>query len=202
MSELSDLYQEVILDHNRRPHNFRVIDPASATQEGYNPLCGDRLTLYLKVAGRRHRRHGVPGLRLRHLEGVGVADDRCGEGQDRRAGARAVRAFHQMITSRARQPPARTWASWPCWLGRPRVPDAREVRGPRLAHVEGGGVGAAGRPGQHRVSGAPGLRPAAHAHHVQCRGFLPMMPIGGDDAQPTRPPTINRSRSADIVPDP
>jgi nitrogen fixation protein NifU and related proteins len=49
MSELSDLYQEVILDHNRRPHNFRVIDPASAKQEGYNPLCGDRLTLYLTV---------------------------------------------------------------------------------------------------------------------------------------------------------
>ena len=51
MSELNDLYQEVILDHNRRPHNFRVIDPASAKQEGYNPLCGDRLTLYLTLDG-------------------------------------------------------------------------------------------------------------------------------------------------------
>ena len=49
MSELQDLYQEVILDHNRRPRNFRVIDHASAAQEGYNPLCGDRLTLYVKV---------------------------------------------------------------------------------------------------------------------------------------------------------
>ena len=49
MSELSELYQEVILDHNRRPHNFRVIDSATAKQEGYNPLCGDRLTLYLTV---------------------------------------------------------------------------------------------------------------------------------------------------------
>jgi nitrogen fixation NifU-like protein len=51
VSELNDLYQEVILDHNRRPHNFRVIDPATAKQEGYNPLCGDRLTLYLTVDG-------------------------------------------------------------------------------------------------------------------------------------------------------
>ncbi len=51
MSELSDLYQEVILDHNRRPRNFRVIDAASAKQEGYNPLCGDRLTLYLTLDG-------------------------------------------------------------------------------------------------------------------------------------------------------
>lgn len=51
MSTLSDLYQEVILDHNRRPRNFRVIEPASAAQEGYNPLCGDRLTLYLTIDG-------------------------------------------------------------------------------------------------------------------------------------------------------
>ena len=51
MSELTDLYQEVILDHNRRPHNFRAIDAATATQEGYNPLCGDRLTLYLTLDG-------------------------------------------------------------------------------------------------------------------------------------------------------
>ena len=49
MSELTDLYQEVILDHNRRPHNFRAIEAASAKQEGYNPLCGDRLTLYLTL---------------------------------------------------------------------------------------------------------------------------------------------------------
>ncbi len=51
MSELTDLYQEVILDHNRRPHNFRAIDAASAKQEGYNPLCGDRLTLYVTLDG-------------------------------------------------------------------------------------------------------------------------------------------------------
>lgn len=52
MSGLSDLYQEVILDHNRRPRNFRAIDGATR-QEGYNPLCGDRLTLYVKVEGGR-----------------------------------------------------------------------------------------------------------------------------------------------------
>ena len=51
MSDLADLYQEVILDHNRRPRNFRRMADASHTAEGYNPLCGDRLTLYLKVAG-------------------------------------------------------------------------------------------------------------------------------------------------------
>jgi nitrogen fixation protein NifU and related proteins len=51
MSDLSDLYQEVILDHNRRPRNFHAIPDASHTAEGYNPLCGDRLTLYMKLTG-------------------------------------------------------------------------------------------------------------------------------------------------------
>jgi nitrogen fixation NifU-like protein len=51
MADLTDLYQEVILDHNRRPRNFHVLDDASHSAEGFNPLCGDRLTLYLKLAG-------------------------------------------------------------------------------------------------------------------------------------------------------
>ena len=50
MADLTDLYQEVILDHNRRPRNFHALADASHTAEGYNPLCGDRLTLYLKLA--------------------------------------------------------------------------------------------------------------------------------------------------------
>jgi nitrogen fixation protein NifU and related proteins len=49
--ELRDLYQEVIFDHNRNPRNFRVIDNADRKVDGFNPLCGDRLTLYLKMDG-------------------------------------------------------------------------------------------------------------------------------------------------------
>ena len=49
MSDLRDLYQEVILDHNKRPRNFRVITDANRKADGFNPLCGDRLTLYLQV---------------------------------------------------------------------------------------------------------------------------------------------------------
>ena len=51
MSDLRELYQEVILDHNKRPRNFRVIDHATRTAKGHNPLCGDRLTLYLTLDG-------------------------------------------------------------------------------------------------------------------------------------------------------
>lgn len=49
-TDLQDLYQEVILDHNRRPRNFRTLD-AGQKAEGFNPLCGDRITVYLTVAG-------------------------------------------------------------------------------------------------------------------------------------------------------
>ncbi len=47
--DLRDLYQEVIFDHNRNPRNFRVMENANRKVEGFNPLCGDRLTLYLNV---------------------------------------------------------------------------------------------------------------------------------------------------------
>ena len=53
MDGLGDLYQEVILDHNRRPRNFRAIEHSSRQRVGYNPLCGDRLTLYLTLDGDR-----------------------------------------------------------------------------------------------------------------------------------------------------
>jgi len=49
MSELNDLYQEVILDHSKNPRNHRKPESFSQTADGYNPLCGDRLTVYLVV---------------------------------------------------------------------------------------------------------------------------------------------------------
>ncbi|MFO1519147.1 MAG: SUF system NifU family Fe-S cluster assembly protein [bacterium] len=51
MSELSELYQEVILDHNRKPRNFQKLEGANRKAEGYNPLCGDQLTVFLKLEG-------------------------------------------------------------------------------------------------------------------------------------------------------
>jgi nitrogen fixation NifU-like protein len=53
MSDLSDLYQEVILDHNRRPRNFGPLAGATRIANGHNPLCGDRLKLYLRLDGDR-----------------------------------------------------------------------------------------------------------------------------------------------------
>ena len=49
MSELSELYQEILLEHNSKPRNFRKLEQATQSAEGYNPLCGDRITLYLNL---------------------------------------------------------------------------------------------------------------------------------------------------------
>lgn len=49
MSELSELYQQVILDHNKKPRNFHKIDSANHIAEGFNPLCGDQLTVYAQL---------------------------------------------------------------------------------------------------------------------------------------------------------
>ena len=48
---IKDLYQEVILDHSKRPRNFRTLEEANRSAEGYNPLCGDRCKIFLKEAG-------------------------------------------------------------------------------------------------------------------------------------------------------
>ena len=49
--DLGELYQETLLDHNKNPRNFRVIDPATHRAEGHNPLCGDKVTVFLEMDG-------------------------------------------------------------------------------------------------------------------------------------------------------
>lgn len=106
MSQLSELYQEVILDHNRRPRNFHSIDGASRRQEGFNPLCGDRLTLYVKLDGDRIADVAFQGsgcaiskasasLMTEALKGKTVADAEA-----------LFERFHRMITSPPEEPPA------------------------------------------------------------------------------------------------
>lgn len=50
MSDLSELYQELILDHNKSPRNHRELDQPDGKAEGFNPLCGDRITVYVNIA--------------------------------------------------------------------------------------------------------------------------------------------------------
>lgn len=53
MADLRELYQEVIFDHNRNPRNFRVMDPADRRADGFNPMCGDKVTVFLRLDGER-----------------------------------------------------------------------------------------------------------------------------------------------------
>jgi len=53
MSDLRELYQDLIIDHSKRPRNFRVLAAANHTSEGYNPLCGDKVTVFLELEHER-----------------------------------------------------------------------------------------------------------------------------------------------------
>ena len=99
MADLRDLYQEVILDHNRRPHNFRPIDEADRVCEGFNPLCGDRLTLFVDLEG--------DIIRDLSFEGTGCAISRASaslmtdalKGKSMAEAQLLFERFHQLVTS-------------------------------------------------------------------------------------------------------
>ena len=98
MSDLRDLYQEVILDHNRRPRNFGPLPEANHQAEGNNPLCGDRITVYLDLEGDRIRNISFQGagcaistasasLMTEALKGHSVEEARS-----------LFHGFHEMVT--------------------------------------------------------------------------------------------------------
>ena len=104
MSDLSELYQEVILDHNKRPRNYRQLEDASHRAEGYNPLCGDRLNLFVRLDGDRIADIGFVGsgcaiskasasLMTDALKGLTVADAQA-----------LFERFHRMVTTPPDQP--------------------------------------------------------------------------------------------------
>ena len=99
MSDLSELYQEVILDHNRRPRNFRVIDPATRAQEGYNPLCGDRLTLYVTVTEGRITDVAFQGSGCAISKASASLMTEAVKGKSVDEARALFEQFHQMITS-------------------------------------------------------------------------------------------------------
>ncbi len=126
MSDLRDLYQDVILEHSKAPRNYRELPAANHKAEGFNPLCGDRFTVYVDARWRCDPRHQLSGLRLRDFEGVGVDDDAEREGQDDGGSGETLRALPRNgHRPRALQAEARpSWASWPCFPASPNFPCA------------------------------------------------------------------------------
>lgn len=99
MSDLRELYQEVILDHHRRPRNFGTLEDANRHAVGHNPLCGDRLTVYLDVED------GI--IARAAFEGAGCAISRASaslmtdavKGKTVEEAERMFKEFHTMVTS-------------------------------------------------------------------------------------------------------
>jgi nitrogen fixation NifU-like protein len=107
MADLRDLYQEVILDHNRRPRNFRELPDANRKAEGYNPLCGDRLTVYVRVDGDvvREATFVGSGCAISKASASLMTDSVKGKTVDETKAL--FDAFQRMVTSSAgEQPPA------------------------------------------------------------------------------------------------
>ena len=98
MSELSELYQQVILDHNKKPRNFRKLETANRSAEGFNPLCGDQLTVYLQMED------GV--VKDLSFEGSGCAISKAAasmmtqsvKGKTREEAESLFDEFHRMVT--------------------------------------------------------------------------------------------------------
>ena len=98
MTDLHELYQEVVMDHNRRPRNFRKLEDASRSMEGYNPLCGDRYIVYLKLEDGRIADIG--------FQGSGCAISRAStsmmtetvKGKSKEAAEKVFDAFRRMLT--------------------------------------------------------------------------------------------------------
>ncbi|HVC19181.1 MAG TPA: SUF system NifU family Fe-S cluster assembly protein [Vicinamibacterales bacterium] len=99
MSELSELYQEVILDHNRRPRNFHVPDGANRQAEGFNPLCGDRFTVYLRVEDEVIRDAGFQGSGCAISKASASLMTDLVKGRTLEEAERLFQQFHGMVTS-------------------------------------------------------------------------------------------------------
>jgi nitrogen fixation NifU-like protein len=98
MSDLRELYQEVILDHHKKPRNFRKLEGARHV-EGYNPLCGDRVTVYLKMEGDRIQDLSFEGSGCAiSTASASMMTDRL-KGKTRAEAEAIFRSFHQLLTS-------------------------------------------------------------------------------------------------------
>ena len=98
MSELSDLYQEVILDHNKNPRNFRVIENAEHTADGKNPLCGDALRVYVAMDGDKITDVAFKGAGCAISKASASMMTQEVKGKTREEAEELFNEFHRMVT--------------------------------------------------------------------------------------------------------
>ena len=98
MSELSELYQQVILDHNKKPRNFRRLATANHTAEGYNPLCGDQLTVYLQLENDAVKDISFEGSGCAISKAAASMMTQAVKGRTKQEAERLFTEFHKMVT--------------------------------------------------------------------------------------------------------
>ena len=98
MSELSELYQQVILDHNKKPRNFRKLDTANHSAEGVNPLCGDQLTVYLQIEDGSVKEISFQGSGCAISKASASMMTQAVKGKTRQQAEELFTEFHGMVT--------------------------------------------------------------------------------------------------------
>ena len=98
MSELSELYQQVILDHNKKPRNFQKLEGANRTAEGFNPLCGDQLTVYLVMDEGAVREVSFVGSGCAISKASASMMTQAVKGKTREEARALFDEFHRMVT--------------------------------------------------------------------------------------------------------
>ena len=98
MSELSELYQQVILDHNKKPRNFRKLESANHSAEGYNPLCGDHLTVYLDLEDGAVKEIAFEGSGCAISKAAASMMTQAVKGKSKEQAEELFSEFHSMVT--------------------------------------------------------------------------------------------------------
>jgi nitrogen fixation protein NifU and related proteins len=98
MSELSELYQQVILDHNKKPRNFRRLEAANRSAEGYNPLCGDQLTVYMQLEDEVVSDISFEGSGCAISKAAASMMTQAVKGKTKQDAETLFNEFHQMVT--------------------------------------------------------------------------------------------------------
>lgn len=99
MSSLSELYQNVILEHNRSPRNYRIMEDADRRAEGSNPLCGDQLTVWLKLDGDVISDVAFQGLGCAISRASASLMTAAVKGKSRQEAEALFKRFHRLVTA-------------------------------------------------------------------------------------------------------
>jgi nitrogen fixation NifU-like protein len=100
MSELSELYQQVILDHNKKPRNFRKLETANRVAEGFNPLCGDQLTVYMEMDESVVKEISFEGSGCAIWKAAASMMTQAVKGKTREEAETLFQEFHEMVTGK------------------------------------------------------------------------------------------------------